>query len=78
MLPSVHESINTPSVSTAVRESVEHPLTDQVIGRRFGEELENWLRWSDGHDAGGFLYSLSMFFTKVTWQMGEKEDEVAG
>ena len=37
---SVHVSINTPSVRTAVIEFVKFPLTDQVVGQRFGEELE--------------------------------------
>ena len=70
VVPSVHDSINTPSVKTATREFVEFPLNDQVIGQRFGEELDKWLptapKWSDGHEAGSFLYSPSIFSTKVT------------
>ena len=66
----MHDSINTPSVRTVPREFVELPLNDQVIGQRFAEELDKWLstapKWSDGHEAGSFLYSLSMFSTKVT------------
>ena len=42
----------------------------KVIGQRFAEELDQWLtktpKWADGREGGSFLYSLSMFSTKVT------------
>ena len=70
VLPSMHDSIQPPLVKTAAREFVELPLTDQVLWQRFAKELDEWLanspKWSDGHEAGSFLYSLSMFSTKVT------------
>ena len=63
VLPSVHDSIQTPLIKTAVRGFVELPLTDQVLGQRFAKELDEGLaispKWSDGHEAGSFLYSLS-------------------
>ena len=75
VLPSVHDAIHTPTVKTAIREFVELPLSDQVIGQRFAEELDKWLlmapKWSDGQEAGSFLYSLSRFSTKVTKQIAK-------
>ena len=73
VLPCVDESINTPSVKTAVLEFVKLPLTDQVIGQRFEEELKKRLLvapwWLGRHEASGFLYSLSIFSTKLTRQI---------
>ena len=70
VLPTVHDSTNTPLVTLAPREFVEIPLNGKDLGQRFAEDMDSWLltapAWEDGFEAGQFLHRLSIMSKSVT------------